>query len=301
MHFINTAITFGNHSLFQAFPTVIRHPHPSNASIRATADIFRQACPGFAKFPYIEPGAWDKRLDMIKAIMKQAIAIAYPQVHETTLNTSSFDRIVGSSQNFDFSLQPSVKMIPDVAILFRCKDIVMADEGHPYGFLNFNTYTTILGERRDIDSIYILSEPLDYLSTQRHSDWRMQVCDQLGMKLVEFLRSNFPRSVVGLRRGFPADSIAILSHANTVICSPSTFCLWPGMINKHKVYLSSSVMHFLPTVSTSFHWIIKPVPLHFRNSTSTNDSVEQTVSAMFETLSNMNKFSFDACNSCSKR
>lgn len=251
-------------------------------------------CPGFAKYPYINRGAWNQRLKSIKLILGQAIAKSFPKLHESALPTSTFSRITFP----DFTFPLSVKMIPDVAILFRCKDVLLSNDTNPYGFLNFNLYPAFVSDL-NISSIYILSEPLDYLSTQRYSDWRSQVCDQLSIKLISFLKTRFPHALIGLRRGFAADSIAILAHAKTVICAPSTFCLWPGLLNKHSVFISSSIMHFLPHISNNFYWIKLPIPIHFHDKISPlNHTVQEAVATITQVLTDNSDAALDVCNIC---
>ena len=291
MHFINTASTFGNHSFFNSFPKVIRHRHP-NKNTAVAATNFKLTCPGLGKYAYTDRGAWNQRLGTIKVLLGQAIDKSFPSIEKFELSISTFERILFP----EFIVSQTLKMIPDAVILFRCKDVVLSNETNPYGFLNFNLYLQLLS---NVSSIYILAEPLDYLSTQRHSHWRSQVCERLGIRLMDFLKDKFHGAIVALRRGYPAESIGMLSRAKTVICAPSTFCLWPGLLNKNKVYLSASIMHFLPYVSDSFYWLWKPSPAHFHHKISpSNTSVEDAVSIITSALMNAKIFEFAVCTDC---
>jgi hypothetical protein len=258
LHFVNIAIEkSSSQQLVQSFPSVIVHPNPAKDVIDAAVTLYKN-CPKIGEYPYVYRGGWSQRLPKIGSLLLNAINKFYPDRRVKVLKKSDFADI-----SFPVNKKAeSVPFIPDAVIIFRCFDILL--EYSQYGFLNFNVYQSLIPN--NTNTIYVLSEPLNYMEDQDQSvKFRREVCRGLGFAIVAHLRLHFPNAVVAIRRGHPADSIAMLSSSKTVVCAPSTFCLWPGVVNTQSNN-NQSIVYFAPGkvmrhqvyINDRFHWIFSP-------------------------------------------
>lgn len=114
----------------------------------------------------------------------------------------------------------SLPFIPDVAIHYRCGDNVYEH----YGFTMFQLFKTTIPP--DAKNIYVMGE-----SSQRKASTDSSFrCSAIFQALFKYLREHFPTANVVMMRGQSVLSdMARLTYARTVVCSVSTFCLWPAV------------------------------------------------------------------------
>lgn len=99
-----------------------------------------------------------------------------------------------------------------------------------------------------------------------HVTARSKACEDIMIGLLIFLTIHYPTSIVTILRGIPFDSLVQMSQAPLVICSASTFCFWPGLMNKNRVY---TPLTWLFTgekpryLTDSWHWIEYPKLIQF--------------------------------------
>jgi len=251
-----------NIPFFQSLPTLIVHPHPADDVLEA-GRFLDSVCPFRGPFPFVVDGGWDKRPQLLRKIFNQALDAQFQKpVFSLKVNYSTFSEILANNSRIT---KQSMPLIPDVAILFRCVDILTVGTGHPYGFVNFHLYSALIPDR--VSSIYVLSEKLNYLIEDPDAPPSINegACMQLGNDLLLFLKNIRPKAVVALRRGYPVDSLLMLAKANVVICAPSTFCLYPGIANTNGTvyYTPGNVIEFNPFLTENFYWVESPKTVRF--------------------------------------
>lgn len=254
-HFYHEFVHEPEDKFYDGMQKVFLHPRP-RPSGNTTAELFKRSCPLIYPWPFVHPGAWNQRPLLIRKLLNQGIDHAYPTAHTDYWDYNTFDVV----NNRTVLHEKSLPAIPDAAIVFRCRDILHHGHAQPYGFVNFNFYSKVLPI--DVQTIYILSEPLSYL---RHSeeDAPAHICIHLVQEKIKFLENLYPNALIGVRRGYVYDSVLMLARAKTVICAPSTFCLWPGIANPNPVYfIPGNVIRFHPFLSESFYWVAYPPAIH---------------------------------------
>jgi len=151
-------------------------------------------------------------------------------------------------------------LIPDVVISIRCNDILSHGRGSPYGFLNFNVYTMIIPYQ--VKTIYVLTEPSTY-----NSNHNKERCEDIVLALLLFLDMHYPDAVISLIRGHQFHAMVMIKEAKLVICTATTFCLWPGLLNQSLIYfpitwlVSEGRGHML---TRSWRWISYPILHQFQ-------------------------------------
>jgi hypothetical protein len=128
--------------------------------------------------------------------------------------------------NKSFVLKPSLPLIPDDAVLFRCKDILRGT-GRLYGFLSWNVYRLLLKHIKP-KTIYILSEPLDYLSSSSNSSASVN-CRHISTAMVIILLNFILQRWLQLEEDMLMIVLLSWQEQKVVISAPSTFTVWPGL------------------------------------------------------------------------
>jgi hypothetical protein len=148
-----------------------------------------------------------------------------------------------------------------LAILFRCCDILTraSAESGQYGFVNWNVYLlTIPVTAR---TIYILMEPLDYVGCD-HGEH----CRQISEAMAGFLSTHYPDAVVAIRRGHPDIGLVQLAETKVIVCTASSFCIFPAYMNSGKIFMQLSKLfanNEAVRISNNFHWITYPSQIYF--------------------------------------
>ena len=252
IHFLYRPVIKGDEQavkFFSAFPQVRQHPNPIVTNYYLLGYEWRKACPAAHPYPHKWAGAWNQRPALIAEVVHTAIKAVYPNVATVTVPSSSFSNVVYAKGTVD-----DLPLVPSAAILFRCVDILHLGAGNLYGFINFNVYAQLIP--RDASTIYILTEPLNYLD---RSDHNQRHCKDIGEFLVTFLHNHFPSATVALRRGYPIDSVAVMANTPTLISPPSTFSLYPSIANPNNVYfMPGGLYRHKPFLHKKFKWITYP-------------------------------------------
>lgn len=170
--------------------------------------------------------AWTtSRLGLVNStrssLQDQIVATPFREdyVRQTPQAGASF-RISVGAEGGSHEIQ-SLPFIPDAAIHYRCGDNLVTH----YGFLPFRAFKRVIppGAR----SIYVMAESSKRRANRHES---VQRCDAIFTALEIYLRMHFPRAAIVFLRGQPLfDDLARLTYARTVVCSVSTFCLWPAV------------------------------------------------------------------------
>jgi len=149
-----------------------------------------------------------------------------------------------------------IPLIPSVAVHYRCGDNFVGE----YGFLPFSIVSNrILIQNKEPQFIYILAESRNR-KTGGPKKQLAEKCDVVLTSLHSHLRIFFPKStVVLLRGGDMYTDLVRLTLAPVVVCSVSTFCLWPAIANAHgeAVYFPKTrlVAAADTTLNLGFTWI----------------------------------------------
>lgn len=114
----------------------------------------------------------------------------------------------------------SMPFVPDAAIHYRCGDNLVTH----YAFTPFNAFKRAIPE--GARSIYVMAES----PGRKAKANSVNRCDAIFDALFAYLKLHFPAASIVIMRGQPIFSdLARLTYASTVVCSVSTFCLWPAV------------------------------------------------------------------------
>jgi hypothetical protein len=149
-----------------------------------------------------------RSLDPDFNVITDFVTVLNAQRNISILNASTSQSTFQRSMNLPF--------IPEVAVLFRCTDVLAHGGDSPYGFVNFNVYYEVIPQTTA--SIYILTEALDYGNIKN-----VQACVELTTYLAQILSHRCPNATVTVRRGHSEAAFLQLSEAKMVISPPSTY------------------------------------------------------------------------------
>lgn len=168
-------------------------------------------------------------------------------------NVSKSHTVVTESDLTSVEVGTTLPLVPDAAIHYRCGDNFVGW----YGFLPFEAFVKNIPP--SARTIYVLAEKRTRkTSSKRHLAAK---CDEIFKSLFAYLQQKFPSSTILIRRG---DDLYVdmwrLANANTTICSVSTFCLWPAIINKNKAFfpMTKLVVGGDTRVDLNFEWLTSP-------------------------------------------
>jgi hypothetical protein len=269
MHFVSVGI-IEKRSFFETFPTVIVHPEPNMDDKDVNLSIVN-VC-NLKHYPWEKSGAWNLRPKQIGERMRFALDSVFPRALNSTVSESYFSNVSVHLQSYPF--------IPDAAIVFRCGDIIHLT-WDVYGFLPFQIYQKLIP--KDVRSIYILTEPAGYMEANVKPQWYakgQQFCSNFLHELQSFLSNSFSSAIIGIIRGHPIENMAVISYAKqSVVCSPTVYCIWPGLAQDHKIFLHSGRLILERTFLTEhFYWIQSP-PLVLLGDKFIKDASWQTLLA----------------------
>ena len=162
------------------------------------------------------------------SILQNAAAFALPLPNNNSIYEGTYrKRGVMSSQY----VGSSAPIIPDVSIHYRCGDNTVGN----YGFLPFQVYSDLLD--KSARSIYIMAEN-PFRKTQTRKNRKMDdKCAIILRALVKYISKRFRHATVVLLRGANIyNDLVRLSYAKQTFCSVSTFCFYPALLQRNKVY-----------------------------------------------------------------
>jgi hypothetical protein len=143
-------------------------------------------------------------------------------------------------------------LIPNVTIQYRCGDNIGFGKTH-YGLLPYRAFYGRISKHladQGFDNklnsiasdgnrpaqahfIYVIADSPSRASAHAYTSR----CGVILQSLYTRLQEQFPRSVVMIKRGGDVFlDVARLAFAQVVICSASTFCLWPAISNPNIAY-----------------------------------------------------------------
>lgn len=257
-------------------PIVYTHPNPASSREEAIERLSKLTKESYnIEWPWIMPGAKsfqniDEVSDWTNKIVSKMQSSFHPNIHEG-LKNESFDLVLNNPTR---SVLP---YIPSAVILTRCSDLIRAGHFDEYGFLNFNVYTMSIP--RFVTEIYVLAEPLSYGNKVGSS-----ICERFINNLAYFLKEKFSSATIAIQRGHAHHGFVQLSRASYVVCSPSTFCLWPGIANRnHHVYYQPSKLVAQGReifLHDHFHWISYPKMFTYMMSEYDTQHPIETADAM---------------------
>ncbi len=205
-------------------------------------------CPGSC---HERPAAvWIKGLDIIKPILHKALQ------HYLNVTPHMESTVVSKQDLSNMPFGTVLPLIPDAAIHYRCGDNFV---GH-YGFLPFSAFPDNIP--KTAKTIYVLAEHRDRKTkTKRHLTAK---CDAIFQSMLVYLTAHFPEAQVLVRRGDDLYvDMARLAYAKYVVCSVSTFCLWPAVLNPHKAFFPKTklIVGGNTEIDLGFQWLTKPAVL----------------------------------------
>lgn len=228
-------------------PTVILHSHP----IPREEALKEFQCDD--AFPWSRAGTWYRQREYIQHTLRSALETSFKK---------SYPLANGSIPlHLDHHEGAPLPLIPDAVIELRCNDIVGFPQGHPYGFVHFQTYAALLPQT--MDTLYILAEPEDY-NNYGHN----HLCKGILVHLRQYITSIRPGTMVAVLRGHQFLALTMLASAPIAISCPTTFAFWPlisnnrGSAHMHKgSYLICGGEAL--NMSSQFHWITSPRLVNF--------------------------------------
>ncbi len=162
------------------------------------------------------------------------------------------------------SIQSDWPAVPDAAIHYRCGDNVV----NHYGFLKFPVLNEIIPP--DSQYIYVMAESPKRKQNVRDGKYGatgIVRCHEVFLALENYLHHHFPSSNIVILRGQNMfDDLARLMYARVVVCSISTFCLWPaytaglpgGSTSHVTNYMPNSKLiagGHMPPLAPGLHWL----------------------------------------------
>jgi hypothetical protein len=226
-------------------PSIVVHQHPVSSRESAIHNVATFCtCRGVC---HENPRAlWTRGIDVIKPLLWAAL-----QHHRKKVNVEK--TIVSSSDISNRPVGSELPFVPEAVVHYRCGDNFV---GH-YGFLPFSAFTRNIPV--GVKSIFVLAEQRSRKTSQK--PLRALKCDAVFDALFSYLTKNFPNTAVLIRRG---DDLVLdmyrLAAAKVTICSVSTFCLWPAIINEHNAYFPASklVVKKDTSMNVGLKWITEP-------------------------------------------
>jgi hypothetical protein len=213
-----------------------------SARVRETCKCGRN-CWGHSNTP------WLKHLDLIIGILRPAIEYHFA-AHKSiaTKGTVLDEHDLSSAPRHVF-----LPIVPDVLIQYRCGDNVPSKY---YGFLKFKVL--IDSVPADSKFIYVRSDS-PYRAKVMGSHSFSAKCAPIIHELFATLKNKFPKAtVIATMGGDPFLDYYRIYKAKVIICSVSTFCLWPAIASLGRVYYPSSVVVAAatnPILGSNFTWL----------------------------------------------
>jgi hypothetical protein len=237
------------------------HVHPNPSSLPHAREVVLRECDVNTQWYWEDPNApWVKYIPQLRAVFESAF--------ETELmftKTIRSDSMYGSSDrqsqpnttivramvniadptNADeinkivpvihvFAPEEEFPLIPDVLIQLRCSD----NFPDIMGMLPFAAmFDRIRAYRERVATEFAVATPQlnIYITTEAHvlleNAPLREFCPRIVALLQQELLARFPGSVVAIQHGRVFHTWRMMNQAAVVICSASTFCLWPALSN----------------------------------------------------------------------
>jgi len=287
------------YSFLKALPTVRMHPSPRKVD-DAMLDI-KAKCNCLQYCWENKAAPWSRHLYLVSEVLEKAIdgyLAHYDSARGTTINNTtdlcsrcylaSSDEVsnggnrslksltdsekslpaYGASnlharlnQHFSFAHHAKhaisgLPLVPEVAVQYRCGDNIGFGKTR-YGLLPFKAISSRIPD--SASEIYVLA---DGATRSPHSLYSGR-CSQILEALYKHLVARFPFALIVVKRGGDIFlDVARMVRAKILICSASTFCLWPALANQNIVHYPLTPLVLgawnnatAPSLSKSFRWI----------------------------------------------
>ena len=170
-----------------------------------------------------------------------------------------------NTDNTTSSLSSSLKTTPlypeeeldQVAIHFRCGDVLSGFSTTNYGMVPFDVYrTALLASNSNYTSIGIVTQPFKQGKNLRSLDAKHSMdCKQIVSSLQNYLSHHFSHAKVTIRNS-QSDTIPMVMSrlvlAEHTICIRSTFCVFPALATFGEVtFLPEGVAYFVDPIARS--------------------------------------------------
>jgi hypothetical protein len=164
-------------------------------------------------------------------------------------------RILNTTMMDNTPLYPNVD-IDDVAIHFRCGDIMRGFNSDAYGIVAFDSYRRYISP--STKTIGIVTASFQESSLRSRDQGTTHVCHVLVNALVEYLHYSFPDATITIRNDGPDETLAMafarLVMANQTFCSPSTFSIFPAIASFGTSYIQqSNLTYFVAPIVQHYH------------------------------------------------
>lgn len=158
-----------------------------------------------------------------------------------------------ANSSVDNALYSDVEL-DDVAIHFRCGDVVKGFNSETYGVVHYDSYREHISPHAT--SIGIITPSFNESSLRRRDQGTTRICKVLVTGLVEYLQHAFPLSKISIRNG-PEETLALayarLVMANQTFCSPSTFSIFPSIASFGTSYIQrANSTYFVPPIAQRY-------------------------------------------------
>lgn len=151
----------------------------------------------------------------------------------------------------------------ELVIYMRCGDIFKYGQAE-YGFLRYSVYKQLIPAGvRDISLVLSPIQDPGQPHGCRPKDCAFQAqCQAVYKDVTDWLKSNYPEAIVTSHFGeTQSQSLARMVFAKTLICNPSTFCLWPAIATQGRSYLNRGILYFntaQPDLGKQTVWLDTP-------------------------------------------
>jgi hypothetical protein len=246
LHYIDVSVKY-EHPFFEGFPSIVasaqtKDPTEVSKSIEKVC-----SCPSIChEWGY---GLMHKHMHIAKSIFREAIDKYWSQV-----SSERSQLVVNHANTHVINKHTDIlPFIPDVSIHYRCGDNLVTH----YGFLPFRVFRKYIPT--STQSIYVMAE-YPKRNVKMNSDSR---CDAIFDAMGRYLASLYSNAaIVIIRGGDVYDDLIRLTYSKILICSASTFCLWPAIANSHLAYFPLTKLIAKEETNfdygPGFHWINDP-------------------------------------------
>ncbi len=240
-------------AFLDALPSVIVHPNPVASREKGRANVAKK-CP-CTRYCWSDARApWVNSTENIGKYMRDAV-----RVYMSTIDTSRGTVVSKDTDMTNAKDGELLPIVPDVAIQYRCGDNIGFN--YMYGLLPFWAFKARIPA--DAKTIYVMS---DHPTRNLQATYSGR-CQTILEALFEYLQQHFPQATVVVKRGGDIFlDVARFSLAKVLICSASTYCVWPAFANEGVAHFPLTMliagadnMKLAPDFGPRFKWIEKPL------------------------------------------
>ena len=239
-------------AFLDALPSLIVHPNPVDRETGKKNVAKKCQCTRYCWSDVHAP--WVNSTESIGKYMRDAV-----KVYMSSIDTSKGTVVSTDTDMTNAKPGEVLPIIPDVAIQYRCGDNIGFN--YMYGLLPFWAFKERIP--KDAKTIFVMS---DHPTRNLQATYSGR-CQTILGALFDYLKVHFPDSTIVVKRGGDIFlDVARFTLAKTLICSASTYCVWPAFANEGVAHfpLTSLIagadnMKLAPDFGPRFKWIQKPL------------------------------------------